>query len=203
MNDSGMKMQPSLPVFPSISRPTPLAAWLHSARFARLVKSLLAGVGVTALLVAVYLALVAPPATLQRPYAPEDVASGSAFVAGQAGVVYPAANLESSTSAVVLIREKFFDFGSISATQIVQHTFVIANTGSSPLLIRRAATTCGCTQAEFSAAVIPAGKVALVTLSFDPAYHDMRGTTVRRGLTIETNDAHNPVQEIWIQAAVQ
>ena len=40
-------------------------------------------------------------------------------------------------------------------------------------------------------------------LKFDPRYHDMHGTTVRRGVVFETNDPEHPLQEIWIQATVK
>ena len=99
--------------------------------------------------------------------------------------------------------EKFYDFGEVNAHQVLIRTFVIANLGQSPLLIIRAYTTCGCTIADFTTAEIPPGKVALMTLQFDSGYHDMRGTTVRRGVMIETIDPDHRLQEIWIQASVR
>jgi hypothetical protein len=103
----------------------------------------------------------------------------------------------------IRISEKFYDFGEVKATNLLKRTFVIANTGQSPLVIQRAYTTCGCTIADFTADQIPPGKVVLMTLQFDPGYHEMRGTTVRRGVMIETNDPDHPTQEIWIQATVR
>ena len=103
----------------------------------------------------------------------------------------------------IQISENFFDFGEINPNKVVSRTFVIANKGSTPLIILRAYTTCGCTMADFTAAEIPPGKVALMTLQFDTGYHDMSGTTVRRGVMIQTNDPDHPTQEIWIQASVR
>ena len=71
------------------------------------------------------------------------------------------------------------------------------------LTISRAYTTCGCTKAEFTSSIIPAGKVAIVTLVFDAGFHDVRGQTVRRGLIIENNDPDWPTVEIWAQASVR
>ncbi|GEM_PF-1120438 len=101
------------------------------------------------------------------------------------------------------ISEHFYDFGEVNSTQVLTRTFIIANMGSSPLLILRAYTTCGCTTADFTAAEIPPGKVILMTLKFDTGFHNMSGTTVRRGVMIETNDPNQPIQEIWIQASVR
>ncbi len=106
-------------------------------------------------------------------------------------------------SPEVRLSEQFYDFGEVNASQVLTRTFVIANDGQSPLIILHAYTTCGCTTADFTSAEIPPGKVALVTLQFDSGYHDMRGTTVRRGVMIETNDPDHPTQEIWIQASVR
>lgn len=103
----------------------------------------------------------------------------------------------------IRLSEIFFDFGEIGSTQIVTRTFVIANLGQSPLVIFQAYTTCGCTTADFTATEIPPGKLALMTLQFDAGYHSMSGSTVRRGVIIETNDPDHPIQEIWIQASVR
>lgn len=109
----------------------------------------------------------------------------------------------SSGESEFRISEHFYDFGEVNSDQVLTRTFVIANMGSSPLVILRAYTTCGCTTADFTAAIIPPGKVILMTLRFDTGFHNMSGITVRRGLMIETNDPNHPIQEIWIQASVR
>ena len=108
-----------------------------------------------------------------------------------------------SEEPVIRVSESFFDFGEVNAHMVLRRTFVIANTGQSALIIERAYTTCGCTMADFTATEIPPGKVVLMTLQFDPGFHEMRGTTVRRGVLIETNDPNHPIQEIWVQASVR
>ncbi|NMB87579.1 MAG: DUF1573 domain-containing protein [Chloroflexi bacterium] len=97
----------------------------------------------------------------------------------------------------------FHDFGSIGATQVVRQDFLLTNRGSVPLRIRSAYTTCGCTTAEFSASVIPPGKAARITLTYDAGYHHAAGNTVRRGLVIRSNDPHQGQVEIWIQATLR
>lgn len=101
------------------------------------------------------------------------------------------------------INERFHDFGSIGATEVVTRQFVIANTGDAPLTISRAYTTCGCTTADFTSAIIPPGKVSIMTLVLDAGFHDVRGQTVRRGVIIENNDPRRSSTEIWIQASVR
>ena len=103
---------------------------------------------------------------------------------------------------VISIPTATYDFKSIGATDIVTHDFVIVNSGEAPLTISRAYTTCGCTTADLSSAVIPPGESAVVTLRLDAGFHDVRGQTVRRGLIIENNDPKNSQMEIWIQASV-
>jgi hypothetical protein len=101
------------------------------------------------------------------------------------------------------ISEVFHDFGSVGATEVVTREFAIANMGEAPLTISRAYTTCGCTIADFSSAVIPPGKVSVVTLRFDAGFHDTRGQTVRRGIIIENNDPDRPQAEYWVEASVR
>jgi len=96
----------------------------------------------------------------------------------------------------------FFDFGRIRSTDVVQHPFLVVNHGEAPLLIQRVYTTCGCTVADLSSVEIPPGQASLITITFDAGFHDVAGTTVRRGLIMETNDPLAPTLEIWVQAAV-
>jgi hypothetical protein len=103
----------------------------------------------------------------------------------------------------IRVSETFFDFGEVNSHIVLRRIFIIANTGQSALIIQRAYTTCGCTVADLTASEIPPGKVVLMTLQFDPGFHEMRGTTVRRGILIETNDPNHPIQEIWFQASVR
>ena len=103
----------------------------------------------------------------------------------------------------IVLLEDFYNFGSVGPTELATHDFVIANQGDAPLTINRAYTTCGCTTADFTATVIPPGKVSIVTMVYDAGFHDARGQTVRRGIIIENNDPKNPQVELWAQATVR
>jgi hypothetical protein len=98
---------------------------------------------------------------------------------------------------------RYHDFGRIRVDEVVTRDFLLVNRGEGPLVIGRAYTTCGCTTAEISAAVIPPGKAAQVRLVFDAGFHPVQGVTVRRGLVLETNDPNHPQVEIWVQAYVK
>ena len=102
----------------------------------------------------------------------------------------------------IAVSENFYNFGVIGPQDVVTYQFVIFNQGDAPLTISRAYTTCGCTTADFTATIIPPGKVSLLTLTLDAGFHDVAGQTVRRGVIIENNDPDHPQMEIWTQAAV-
>jgi hypothetical protein len=104
----------------------------------------------------------------------------------------------------IAIPVTFYDFGSIGPTEIVKRDFVIVNRGQAPLTISRAYTSCDCTSADFTSAVIPPGRVSLVTIQFDAGFHkEAAGTTVQRTLIIQSNDPNNSQLEITIQADVR
>ena len=137
-------------------------------------------------------------------YTAADVANEQPFVAQhEMGEGPPIPFLPSgSAQPNIVVPETSYDFGRIGPKDIVERTFIVRNDGEAPLTISRAYTTCGCTTAEFSASVIPPGKVATVNVVFDAGYHDAAGQTVRRGIIIENNDPNQSQSEIWVQAAV-
>lgn len=137
-------------------------------------------------------------------YAEEDVARDSPFVAiheMQAGPPIPFLPADQPQPKIV-VPDGRYDFGEVGPQAVVKRVFVIRNEGEAPLTISRAYTTCGCTTAEFTARVIPPGKVALITLVFDAGFHDARGQKVERGIIIENNDPRNSEAEIWARASV-
>lgn len=137
-------------------------------------------------------------------YTAADVAREAPIVAGhEMGQGPPIPFLPSGDPQPdIVVPETRYDFGRIGPKDVVEKTFILRNDGDAPLTISRAYTTCGCTTAEFSASVIPPGKVATVKVIFDAGFHDTAGQTVRRGIIIENNDPDQSQAEIWVQAAV-
>lgn len=112
-------------------------------------------------------------------------------------------NSNAGLAPEIAISEHYYDFGEVNSSQVLTRTIVIANRGKAMLVIQNAYTTCGCTVADFTTAEIPPGKVALMTIRFDTGLHNLRGTTVLRGVIFSTNDPNLPLQEIWIQASIR
>lgn len=160
--------------------------------------------GVLLLIAALVAYLQQPTAEGSTVYSEANVAHEAPFVAqhemgeGPPIPFLPAGGPQPDVS----VPETRYDFGRIGPTDVVERTFIVRNSGEAPLTISRAYTTCGCTIAEFSASVIPPGKVATVRVIFDAGFHDTAGQTVRRGIIIENNDPNQPQSEIWVQAAV-
>ncbi len=142
-------------------------------------------------------------------YSPEDIVYDQPLRAVHdmnavsAAAVLNLAPGNSSSIPMFVLSENYFDFGIVDSNRVLTRTFVVANHGTATLMILNAYTTCGCVTADFSATEIPPGKVALISLQFDPGFHDLRGTTVRRGVVLSTNDPDHPSQEIWIQASIR
>jgi hypothetical protein len=162
------------------------------------------GTGIGFLLLVVMVILALKPAANKFTYSSADVVYGKSLQVIQGS--------DSSTRELVPpvgpvprmeLSEQFYDFGAVNSSQVVTRVFVIANQGPDALVIYQAYTTCGCTQASITASEIPPGKVALMTVRFDPGLHSLPGSTVRRGVILKTNDPHRPQQEIWIQATVK
>ena len=197
------------PVISSEERINPIFRFLQIRRYKGWDYLILGTAGLLIFSFLIYGALMWGAANSKIFYKPEDVVYGEKIRAVHSMSFYPSSQqnkiipVGSSKKPEIRLSEKYYDFGNVNALQVLTRRFVIANLGQSPLVIIRAYTTCGCTIADFTATEIPPGKVALMTLQFDTGFHDMRGTTVRRGVIIETNDPDNPLQEIWIQASIR
>lgn len=147
------------------------------------------------------------PAQAARDYHPDDVVYEQPLFAVHEMTPLNLASIpflpQDGPQPKIALSEVYYNFGSIGLNDVVTREFVIANQGDAPLTISRAYTTCGCTTAEFTGAVIPPGKVAIMKLIFDAGFHDAGGQTVRRGVIIESNDPRNPQTEVWVQASVR
>jgi len=62
--------------------------------------------------------------------------------------------------------------------------------------------SCGCTTAELSSSLIPAGQRTDLTVTFDPNYHEIQGE-VSRLVWFATNDPTQPWVEVRITADVE
>lgn len=139
-------------------------------------------------------------------YAPEDVIYDSPLhgVHEMGPSTVPIAYLPGDQPQPrIHVPQTFQNLGRVSASSDPQYTFVVHNEGEGLLTISRIYTTCGCTTADLTASVIPPGKVALLTVTMDADFHpEAIGTSVRRGVIIESNDPRRTTAEAWIEAYI-
>jgi hypothetical protein len=60
-----------------------------------------------------------------------------------------------------------FKFGEVPEGEVVEHDFAFTNTGSQPLLITKARSTCGCTVPSYSEDPILPGESGVISVAFD------------------------------------
>lgn len=71
--------------------------------------------------------------------------------------------------AVLQFNEKSIDFGDITQGDRVEHTFVFANTGDTPLVISNVAVTCGCTAPNWPKEPVAPGAKGELKVVFNSA----------------------------------
>lgn len=95
-----------------------------------------------------------------------------------------------------------YDFGKIKKENgKVSTTFALANTGGNPLIVGDIVTSCGCTSAAIDKANVPAGESAVVTVTFDPNFHEEPQGRFSRSTFVPTNDPNN--REIEFKISVE
>ena len=71
--------------------------------------------------------------------------------------------------ATYTVDKNTHDFGNIPEDGgLANHSFVITNTGNTPLVINRVITSCGCTEPDWTREPIDPGKTGEVFVAFDP-----------------------------------
>ena len=82
-------------------------------------------------------------------------------------LVFQATAQEQASGAVITFKEKSVDFGDIVQGAKVEHTFVLTNSGTAPLVISNVAATCGCTVPSWPKEPVAPGKSAEIKVSFN------------------------------------
>ena len=86
----------------------------------------------------------------------------------------------------ITFEEVKYDFGSVVAGGIVDHTFKFKNTGTAPLIISNIGVSCGCTTPEWTKAPVLPGKTGTIAAHFNSTGKMGMQNKV---LTIESNAA--------------
>lgn len=97
----------------------------------------------------------------------------------------------------------FYDFGNIPY-ELVEHAFLVKNTGKSALEILRISTSCGCTKGIIDKELIEPGETANLLVTIDPNLmgEDAFGE-IERTVYIKSNDPEQPESEIQLTANIQ
>lgn len=69
--------------------------------------------------------------------------------------------------AKMAFEEDFYDFGELIEGDVVHHEYKFTNTGTKPLLISDARSTCGCTIPKWPKSAIAPGKSGVIKVKFD------------------------------------
>jgi hypothetical protein len=109
------------------------------------------------------------------------------------------ADIEAKKQPRIFCKETTFDFGSKDSSEIVDHTFVLKNTGNSDLVITAVRPACGCTAAELTQSTIPPGESAKLSAKLTLAG---RSGEVQKPILIESNDPANPALQLVMQGTV-
>ena len=97
----------------------------------------------------------------------------------------------------------FHDFGVIPQFGgTVTETFTVQNDGVDVLEIGNITTSCSCTTANISSKSISPGEEAVLTVIFDPDFHEEPLDVFKRTVFIPTNDPNTPEAEVTIQVDI-
>lgn len=75
--------------------------------------------------------------------------------------------IDTTNIAVMTFEETRYQFGTVKKGEVVKKTFTFTNTGTAPLLISDARSTCGCTVADYPKHLILPGKEGSIKVEFD------------------------------------
>lgn len=82
-------------------------------------------------------------------------------------LVFQANAQDQASGPVITFKETSIDFGDIVQGAKVEHTFVLTNSGTAPLVISNVAATCGCTVPSWPKEPVAPGKSAEIKVSFN------------------------------------
>lgn len=106
---------------------------------------------------------------------------------------------DTNADVSVNVDSQNFDFGRIEkAADPVETTFNVKNNGTQDLKIGTITTSCGCTSAKIDKTTIGSGGQAILSVTFDPNFHEEPLDRFSRSIFVPTNDPNNPELEFKI-----
>lgn len=117
----------------------------------------------------------------------------------------PEAKDQAENLPKIEITPQFFDFGEVDYGKVAEHSFLVENTGSGILEIKRVATSCACTSAEVALDKIEPGQSTQLLVSYDTgAMSGPHGKGQQeRIIYVKSTDPVNPQVEVKIKAYVR
>ena len=100
--------------------------------------------------------------TAHEPYKPKGGAGDLVY-----NPVKPDGSIDSSYLPILTWKEEVHDFGTINEGDVVTYEYYFTNTGTAPLLINDAKSTCGCTIPEWPKTPIPPDSTASILVKFN------------------------------------
>lgn len=92
-----------------------------------------------------------------------------------------------------------FNYGSVTAGEVVSHKFTFKNTGDQPLTLTRVKASCGCTTPSYSQEPIAPGENGYIDVKFDSSGKSGRQN---KSVTVTGNFADNITQVLRISGEV-
>jgi hypothetical protein len=84
--------------------------------------------------------------------------------------VRPDGSIDSSFLPIMTLTDTLFDFGTVHEGDVVTKEFSFINTGTAPLLITEAKSTCGCTIPQWPREAIPPDSTGVIGVNFNTLY---------------------------------
>jgi hypothetical protein len=92
-----------------------------------------------------------------------------------------------------------YEFGTVPAGTLVEHSYTLTNTGKSDLYIRKVSASCGCTAVQPATTKVAPGASTLIKAAFNTAG---REGNQKKAITVITNDPKRSKTVLWINGVV-
>lgn len=92
-----------------------------------------------------------------------------------------------------------YEFGNVPAGTLVEHSYILTNTGKSDLYIRKVSASCGCTAVQPATTKVAPGASTQIKAVFNTAG---REGNQKKAITIITNDPKRSKSVLWVNGVV-
>jgi len=119
------------------------------------------------------------------------------------GADYQTKQLDINSGAQISFDTDTYDFGVIEKLGgTVTTDFMFTNTGTENLVLGTITTSCSCTSATLNSTTIAPSEQGIVTVVFDPDFHEEPEGEFTRTVFIPTNDTRTPEAEVSVSVEI-